>query len=959
MFNKMTELQYKPACPKVRAQMELEFINQYGLPKAIENLDKFYRGQYSNYSDDNIRNFLFKIDSIHDFSGERGKALSNTELLQNLNWIFNDDNKKLVEKIILKNSDLETLVFLWLIQKVYATNERIQYVNFQSSIQNYLIDPAVQNSDFTIDASLKEYNIFETLLTSIDAVEIAKTRYIPLQIFMNTIEKLYEKIKNYFALTQDKDLRFILFCFAKNLSFCYKKFIEELDKPYTWTKLFQFYKDNENLKDNYNLKIKYYFQNNQIQTLPNSANDTDIDILNTYIAFVNSYTIKLPSKYKPPADIAIENLTLPENAKEKIQKLLFSGKDSTFKVIAPQKFDANRTTAGSGIDINEILHLNNCKGNELFVDTNKEQNCMFKILEDDCYFYTEVENNTTSFIFEIKDRGNIYWPISKVKIITNNKIFEETFTGKSIGENIGKPLRFNVNNTGAYIGLIKKSKKDKQYKFRYYPNTRILECTNAPGVSELIEIYKTFAVIKDNQTGLYSTNVSLDPKIVLTNILQIKRAGDYSQIWFCKKWNNYDKRKLFFMSNDKISASFCLLEGVPYIGQVSRYNFYFNPFGGKINAISTLQNMFRDLGYNISIPTLLKKNNTEILVNHDILCTDDNYDRKLFMYYLSFINYFKNYDTSQRTEIVTNFLKLQTDIITYQELSMNPDEVCPDATITERLKNVINLLSTYTESYISTKIRNDDLFYPLYEEIVELYYRGDKLYEKNFIDDIKNTLGLDFPAYYSYYQRRTDLISQEEGEEEAKNFLKERNIKSVVFPADADVLQYLKNLEDILPDKLDCNNLRDQISYLVSDYDLKYKTLLNTSLGDEDNIDWDKDDIYAENYNRLYNCLVPAYEQTNSEGKLVIKNILPEETFSSDLVGFSFENGLTYYQVNEKTPVNIPTTNFKNAKQTYIMDKNGLLSIQGSVKDGSIKLQTQETKTQLYKDGIEISYYKF
>ena len=133
-------------------------------------------------------------------------------------------------------------------------------------------------------------------------------------------------------------------------------------------------------------------------------------------------------------------------------------------------------------------------------------------------------------------------------------------------------------------------------------------------------------IIRNNKGSLYDdeTNVNLDENTVLRNILQIKRAGDYSQIWFCKKWNASNVKKLFFMSNDRVSASFCLLEEVPYIGQVSNYNFYFNPSGPDITAIQEIQTILKSIGFNIGLYDLLKQNNEEILNNHNELCYIDN-----------------------------------------------------------------------------------------------------------------------------------------------------------------------------------------------------------------------------------------------------------------------------------------------------------------------------------------------
>jgi len=646
-----------------------------------------------------------------------------------------------------------------------------------------------------------------------------------------------------------------------------------------------------------------------------------------------------------------------------------------FKIIAPQKFDANRTTAGSGVDISKIEYLSGCLGINQQIEQNKITNCSFNILGDSCLFYTEIDDkNNYNFTFEIQDdKDKIYWPITKVIITTNKDIFNESYTGSLLGENMCKQKNYNKIKIDSYIGLLKQSNKknDKKFKFRYYPNRRILLCNNGPGVSELVEIYNLFNIIRNNKGSLYDdyTKVNLDENTVLRNILQIKRAGDYSQIWFCKKWNASNVKKLFFMSNDRVSASFCLLEEVPYIGQVSNYNFYFNPSGPDITAIQEIQTILKSIGINIGLYDLLKQNNEEILNNHNSLCyidkmVDDKkyeneYEKEYFKNYLKIINYFKNYETNQ-LEILINFLSLQTYMINYQKILIeNPITVCPDI-IQNIITNIKMLDLISKESFNSVQFNN--YFTPIYDKIIELYNSPELYYKKEFIDAIRDSLELKNPDYYSIYETKDDISEKtfQELEEEAKQFLGKRNIKQVIFPTDGEVIQTLRTLQNTLPDQLECNNLVDQISYLTSDYDLKYKTFLTTQ-SDKDQIDWDKEDLYTDNYKRLYNCFLPVYkkEKENEKGKTIIKNMLPDETFDTETFGFSFENGLTYYHINKNTPSVISTKPYKHSNKTYIMDKNGVLTISGNTKEGTIKLDNRQTKSLSYTDGTEISYYKF
>jgi len=367
--------------------------------------------------------------------------------------------------------------------------------------------------------------------------------------------------------------------------------------------------------------------------------------------------------------------------------------------------------------------------------------------------------------------------------------------------------------------------------------------------------------------------------------------------------------------------------------------------------------VLKSIGINFETLNLLIKNNKEILENHDELCEDSDYNKDPFIKYLRIIDTFKTVDSQEK--LIRLILSLQTYIINYQESMINPNK-CKQANVIEEINK------TWTEfAKITTTTLSDynEIVFPLYEDIKSVYDLDEKSYRKCLIDDIKEYFNLNYESeIYKYYKTFDKSIDEKEiNEEEAKYFLKERNIKEVIFPANADIREKLIRLQQTtdLRTDLSCGNLMDQMIYLRSDYNLKYNKLLTTLPDNQSKIDWDKDNLYAENYDRLYNCLLPLYNGVDVKGKSIIKNILPDESFDTETFGFSFENGLTYYHINKNTPSVISTKPYQNANKTYIMDKNGLLTISGNVKEGNIKLQDKQTKTLSYTDGTEISYYKF
>lgn len=954
-------MSYLPLCEITSAQMELEFLDK----KVVENIstiNNFFFEKYKTNTDENVKDFLLKIDSIHDFESDRVKELD-FNLYELFEWDEDDYSK------IKKMNQLETIVFFWLIQKIFPKDDRMNYVDFRPSIQNYLIYEDVKKSNFTIDAALKEYNIFKEANLSVRILISAKERDKKLNNFLKSITDTYNWTTSEFSkVDNNKDDKFKLFCFAKNLSYCYSNFIKKLDEVddnwenvKNWDKLYDFYSENETDIRNYNLKIKYYFQNKKIDVINNPTKNKYLNILNSYINFVNKSKIKkIPESYKPPAKLDIASLELTTVGYENIRNYLYLDEDEDFKVIAPQKFDPNRTTAGSGVDPTKILNLPNCSGDKTYLNKNKEDHCSFKLLEDTCYFYTEIDKGKYNFIFEIKDRisktsetkkrrrsskEDVYWPIAKVKITTNDQLedvsYDENKSDDSIGIQTSKTIK--QKDVGFFIGLVKQGNK---YRFRYYPNQRTLVCTMSPGVSELVKIYSIFTS-SDNKYYKFG----LDSNIVLENILQIKRAGDYSQIWFCKKWNQKEDKKLFFMSNDRISASFCLLEKVPYIGQVSNYNFYFNPEGDKLSPTSFSTSVLKSIGINFEIPYLMIKHNLDIIENHDKLCEDFSYNKEPFKNYIRFINKFK---LSKIDEKLLRLLSsLQTNILKYQEPIIDPKKCSLPDIIVEINKIIeeLNKLPVNTGS-------NDNIIYNLYEEIKNIY-DSDLFYKKCLIDDIKTYLKLDYESsLYTFHRQESMLIDYDDkNEKEANLFLKDKNIKKVVTPANADILRNIRMFEN--KNNIMCGNLLSQINYLTSDYNLKQENFLNTSSDDISNFSWDKNNIYSNNYTRLFNCLSPVYDNGNEKTKEIIKDILPDESFDTEMLGFSFENGLTYYHINRNTPSVISTKPYKHSNKTYIVDKNGLLTVSGNTKEGTIRLNNRQTKTLSYTDGTEISYYKF
>lgn len=110
------------------------------------------------------------------------------------------------------------------------------------------------------------------------------------------------------------------------------------------------------------------------------------------------------------------------------------------------------------------------------------------------------------------------------------------------------------------------NKKEIINVFNELELNKIFENSNIHSYSLIFAYFELISKIegrinsKIKSDNYYLTFIEYYREILLYNIFTIKRAGDYLQIDYCKK-NNY-----IFISNDKMSASFCFLENCNFIG---------------------------------------------------------------------------------------------------------------------------------------------------------------------------------------------------------------------------------------------------------------------------------------------------------------------------------------------------------------------------------------------------------
>lgn len=881
-------------------------------------ISEVFNRMYPYGTEDDLRDFLFKIDSIHDFTKERGDKELNDTIIESLGFdLENEYDKKMVH-----DDDLETSIFFWLINKL---QDRRNNMDFRESIQFFYEDKVQYGLDtsynFTIDAGLKEYNIFYKYFSSITTLERKQVYTIRENEIINELIKEFNNAKDEFQYRDKNDPEYyILYSFGQNLTYAYN-IINELVKiniigKNIWEYIFDKY-TKEDFRVNYNHRLKTYLENIKYK-IPIEQKD-----VNTPLGIYKEYMNTLDKQYKDKTNFKITKLDFKKNIEisatrqREINK--FIQKSESFKVIAPQKFDANRSTGGSEVSSN-ILHLSNCINNTIIKD-----NCSFNILDDTCYFYTIDNNYIFEFSTDVGEATN--YPITKIVIVTKEKLI--SYTQKDF---------INIE------------------RFKYKDKT--LYCDAAPGVSELINLY------------YYFSSKNFEEYYILKNILQIKRAGDYSQIWFCKKWNdeveskpNPKPSKLFFMSNDRQSASFCVLEKVPYIGQVGSYNFYYNPFMNiqTSHLEQTLSTIKQGVG---PIKTILATNTRNLLYSYDTVKDKNN---QVADYILNYINIIYIY--SEIANITSNDMKnivIMSDILSnISDIITNDDysEYILEKDVVYKLNKLLSDLINVDEESMVEDGGNEsykNIIKEIYDYIIKITNDDDIKIE--YINDILKEINK--PLIPEIINIETEIDYTEE-----ERILSQANIQKISYPTVKSDMAKLAELVNSLSNTLIYCDIQYRIFEATNMYYRMLKKIKKYG-GDISIINETEKEEYNKTVNRLFNCI----RSSDGEESIKIKiwDILTGKMQSSsvsfsfdndtprELIAFSFQKGLTYYNIKSNIPSTINMNKYNNANQVYIMDNKGFMKINTTNKNSKVHINDKsKTCTKEYPDGTKITYFKY
>lgn len=908
-----------------------------------------------------LMNMLFKLDSIHDFFGERTPYKKDElkdfkeAVLNLLEW----NNKEIIETVnAITKGHFENDLFMWLIFDglryiIKNVEDSVKYnrkIMLTESIQNYIsrVSQDKDKSTFTIDAGLVDFITFRDFLKNIskyktDEIDIGDA--IKILQYYKHVENIDS---NKFEGVNEDIVKDAKICILNILTLALNdKDIYENVSPSNEESFFKIIFNNEKApftKSGCEKKYTHRFIGNIAKSSKNIKPIGDIlnpdmfitePILKIFISHSKTYFENLIAS-KNATQIQKEIISLskcsgiinktvlkePNIIKNTFEKL--DSDSEEFKIISPQKFDSNRTTGGSWTQdsIDKILYLKECN------DNNEEKiiksSCSFQVLKDICYFYSYKEGENKRFVFEISNNNYPIQKIIVVKDILGYEKGEDDVFRKEIGNNL------------------------------YDETQKTLYCKNAPGVTELLSIYDEFKLPKEIKTGKGKTQKivkvqSYDPQDVLNNILTIKRAGDYSQIWFCKQWNKKESPKLFFMSNDRMSASFCLLEQVPFVCLIRNYGVYFNPFLPEPIEGSTSYTQ-----YSIKDKIKLIQNKNVQIMDSFSNCLGN---KNVLEDYLSFINKNKNTYINKDKDL-TSILNYLDRII----FNQNNNNYLDDTIDNEKLSVPIIKGETFGKKPIMS----------IYEYIENI---AEKESQTLCTDILKNTIieifKLDLEMALEITPQEDDVMYDDIGKE---IYLRQtyEGVKVVNALINTDDQPYQTVLQQELNKfsaNIKCKNVVSIINNSVRLYNEFIKNIYK-DINDKytDDIDEESIDYYISNYNVLLDCLNPIYIQTkNSVVKEAIRYVLPdEEEFEEEMsietpssFAFSFENGLTYYQTYPSIPKKINTSKYKNANNVYVMDRKGYLKIEGSNLKGDVQLTKRTPKSVSYTDGTKISYYSF
>jgi hypothetical protein len=290
---------------------------------------------------------------------------------------------------------------------------------------------------------------------------------------------------------------------------------------------------------------------------------------------------------------------------------------------------------------------------------------------------------------------------------------------------------------------------------------------------------------------------------------------------------------------------------------------------------------------------------------------------------------------------------LTSHIITYIR---NKEEETKDECNTD-IREVINIINIIDKNF-SINTRPSPLIKELRNYIVKKYLTSDSSLFLDKVEDVGKIFKIDISNPKIIEEKTQEDIDFEKTVLSLQ--LLRFNFKEVKIP---DYSRELINKVNKLGSSYRCKNLYDKLVNLHTNFDYFKENIKN-------NINIDDEDVrmYKQDYNNLYDCLQDDKELLNLFFPLGKHSSFSFDNITKEHFAFSFENGLTYYNIYPEAPSSINMNKYNNANNVYIIDKKGIMKVKTNKSNSKIHINKDtinKSNTKEYTDGTKLSYYRF
>ena len=717
-------------CPDTGSIMN--YLNCYIEENIDSFFDKIYEFEKEKYMEknnkiqineiDNIeiyKTISFKLDTVHDFTESRKdeSVLTTQEIFTYLDWKDIYPNKK---------NNFESDFFFWLLRRKEFLNETNKTIETHYKDFDLYVTSTIENYCNLSINSTKELNIV------IDASDTKVNNFKNLILFQNFYDQAIKKYNN------ENEIKKIQ-CVNRKINPSNTLELRELSTD----KLVDTIIENNRL----NCKIIY----------PQlfDANAT------------TGKTIKWRNYNIGKMDT--------EDTKDETDEINFKILENNCRIVFVKKTKTVYFQIKNGdfyFDTIKIIQreTSNLKSDTILKD-NISQNIVIKNLEEQLN-KNEIELNSKNFKIKekIKIKGKNYTKTKNMSLLFYNtgpgisellKYYETYKKVLLIEKNELLVILRNIHNeivkkdTSEYIILfqifvddfIKNNKNNKHIDGLKY----IIEKLKIDIYSKVSRVSRiTIEKLSKFANEYYETKY----KKLAENIFIIKRAGDYSQIFYCKTRESNDKSYIF-SSIDRMSASFCLLEKVNFIGTIKEYGIF----------LKFTKNIIME---NLKEPRSMKCNKFH---HYKTYLDSPNISKYIKFLNINFnLNYMKCYDVLFYYE----FVKL----ISEKQSGNNSTYTIDDKDVKNLYRNMAFKIDTVHDfkkdrtNGLFTKEDEDDIYSILWKKInignKSFGYEPGSLLDKNFLKNIINRLNdkVDYDENMEYSEENSNIHDNDEDEED-------------------------------------------------------------------------------------------------------------------------------------------------------------------------------------------------